>query len=171
MRWASVRLFLLLAVLASAAGCANLPQARRSSAAEASVPGAPETAPPGASTGLPRSAEAPRAGSNPAVVALLGSADQKSVAGRLDEAAAALERALRIDPRDAEIWARLADVRLRQGQYRQAESLGLKAAGLAGPRDRELQARCYRVVAQARRAQGDASGAREAEAQARAAAP
>ena len=160
--------FLLLLALGSATGCANLTGTRQSSAtAESFPPGAPQPAvPPQESPSL--RPELPPRGRNPAVVALLGSADEKAVSGRLDEAAAALERAVRIDPRDAEIWVRLADVRLRQQQYRQAETLALKASGLTEPHERGLRARSFRIVAQARRSLGDFAGAREAEEQAQA---
>jgi hypothetical protein len=166
-----VGFLVLLAALATATGCANLPQSRsRSATVEAPLPGGPEPSVP-VEEPPPARVEAPPPVRNPAVVALLQSAGQKSDDGRLDEAAATLERALRIDPKDAEIWARLADVRLRQGQNRQAEALGLKAAGLAGARRPDLLARCYGIVARARRALGDLGGARAAEEKARAAAP
>lgn len=70
--------------------------------------------------------------SNTAVLALLKNANKQSSSGKLDSAAAALERALRIEPRNAEIWHRLASVRLKQGQYGQAASLAAKSNNLAG---------------------------------------
>jgi cytochrome c-type biogenesis protein CcmH/NrfG len=101
------------------------------------------------------------------VVALRGTAAEKSRAGRPAEAAAALERALRIEPTNPDLWARLAEVRLAQGQPRQAESLALKALGLSAPGDSVFGARCHRLIAKARRAQGDEVGARAAEVRAR----
>ncbi len=154
---------LLLLALGSVTGCANLGGTRQTSAtAESFPPGAPPQ------ESLSSRPEVPPRGRNPAVVALLGNANERAVSGRLDEAAAALERAGRIDPRDAEIWVRLADVRLRQQQYRQAETLALKASGLAEPQERGLRARSFRIVAQARRSLGDFAGAREAEERAQA---
>lgn len=69
---------------------------------------------------------------NTAVLALLDSANQQSRSGKLDGASASLERALRIDPRNADIWYRLASVRLQQGQFGLASSLAAKSISLAG---------------------------------------
>ncbi|MEW6489479.1 MAG: tetratricopeptide repeat protein, partial [Thermodesulfobacteriota bacterium] len=87
--------------------------------------------------------------------------------GRPGPAAAALERALRIEPANPDLWARLAEVRLAQGEPRQAESFALKALGLSAPGEHLFAARCQQLVAKARRAQGDEAGARAAEARAR----
>ena len=81
------------------------------------------------------------------------------------EAGAALERALRVEPRNAGIWHDLAQIRLHQGQYQQAESLAGKSNNLASG-NRTLQSRNWKVIASARKASGNAAGAEEAEAQA-----
>ncbi|MBU0961987.1 MAG: tetratricopeptide repeat protein [Proteobacteria bacterium] len=52
--------------------------------------------------------------------------------GRLDLAAATLERGLRIAPKDAMLWSQLAEVKLQQHQYQQARSLAEKSNSLAG---------------------------------------
>jgi len=69
--------------------------------------------------------------------------------GDLTASAASLERALRIEPNNAGLWSRLAEVRLRQGDTAQAEQLALKANGLAGA-DVALRSRNDQIVAQAR---------------------
>lgn len=97
-----------------------------------------------------------------AVLALRQDAERQSSVGRLDRAAALLERALRIEPRDAELWHRLARIRLQQERLHLAESLALKSNSLAGA-DRALQARNWRLIAHARRAAGDVEGAGHAE--------
>lgn len=102
---------------------------------------------------------------NPAVVALLDNAAQHVGAGELDKAAAALERALRIEPRNAGIWHDLGQIRLHQRDYAQAESLASKSNSLAG-NNNGLRARNWRLIATARRAGGDGGGADAAEAQA-----
>jgi tetratricopeptide (TPR) repeat protein len=56
-----------------------------------------------------------------------------------------LERALRIEPRNAGIWHDLAQIRLHQGQYQQAESLASKSNNLAGS-NRALQARNWKLI-------------------------
>lgn len=102
---------------------------------------------------------------SPAVVALLDNADRQAGSGKLDGAAAALERALRIEPRNAGLWQRLADIRLRQKQPGQAESLALKSNTLAVG-DSATQAGNWRIIAKSRRMRGDADGARLADSRA-----
>lgn len=98
-----------------------------------------------------------------AVVALLDNANQQSKSGRLDAAAAALERALRLEPRNAEVWSRLAEIRLQQGQLDQAASLAAKSNSLAG-NNVSVLTRNWKTIAQARSRKGDLKGAREAQA-------
>lgn len=99
---------------------------------------------------------------NSAVVALLDNADQQSKSGRLDAAAAALERALRLEPRNAEVWSRLAEIRLQQGQLDQAASLAAKSNNLAG-NNVSVLTRNWKTIAQARNRKGDLKGASEAQ--------
>jgi hypothetical protein len=128
------------------------------------APAAPlPAAPPPRPADLPP-AEITREG-NQAVVALLDSADKYVKGGQLDKAGAALERALRIEPRNAGIWHDLAQIRLHQGQYQQAESLASKSNNLASG-NRALQSRNWKLISVARKAGGNAAGAEEAEAQA-----
>ncbi|MEZ5580195.1 MAG: tetratricopeptide repeat protein [Candidatus Competibacteraceae bacterium] len=124
---------------------------------------APAPARPVPPTDLPP-AEITREG-NQAVVALLDSADKYVRSNQLDKAGAALERALRIEPRNAGIWHDLAQIRLHQGQYQQAESLASKSNNLASG-NRALQARNWKLMAVARKASGNTAGAEEAEARA-----
>lgn len=118
-------------------------------------PDVPETSP---------RTEAPQrnTAANGAVVALLDRADAYRRSGDSGNEAAAIERALRIDPRNARLWSRLAVVRLDQDQPRQAEQLALKSNALAAG-DPRLQAQNWRLIATARRALQDNTGAREAE--------
>ncbi len=102
---------------------------------------------------------------NQAVVALLDSAAKYVDAGQLDKAGAALERALRIEPRNAGIWHDLAQIRLHQHNFKQAESLAEKSNRFSG-KDRSLQARNWRLMAHARRAMGNSDSADAAEAKA-----
>jgi len=86
---------------------------------------------------------------SPAARELASSADAAMARGDLTASAASLERALRIEPNNAGLWSRLAEVRLRQGDTAQAEQLALKANGLAGA-DAALRARNDQIVAQTR---------------------
>lgn len=107
---------------------------------------------------LPESATAV----NPAVVALLDSAGKQSRAGEYDSAAATLERALEIEPKNAWLWHRLALIRLDQGAHRQAAGLAARSNSFAVG-DERLQAENWSLIAEARRHLGDTAGAKEAE--------
>jgi predicted negative regulator of RcsB-dependent stress response len=107
----------------------------------------------------PRSGAGPASG-NAAVVAMLDTAQQEQTGGRLDRAAASLERALRIEPRNAVIWHRLARVRLEQGRYDLVPGLAAKSNTLTA--DDSLRAANWRLIGTARTAQGDDAGARAA---------
>ena len=86
------------------------------------------------------------------------SARSDSASGRLTNAAATLERAMRIEPRNPRIWQELARVRLKQGEYAQAESTAARSNSFAGS-DNALRADNWRLIAQAREARGDSQGA------------
>jgi len=68
---------------------------------------------------------------SPTVLALLDRATHQEQAGSPEKAAATLERALRIEPRNARLWHRLAILRFQQGQFTLAESLAAKSSMLA----------------------------------------
>jgi tetratricopeptide (TPR) repeat protein len=73
-----------------------------------------------------------------AVATLLAKADKREEQAQWERAAALLERALRIEPRNARLWHRLAKIRLQQGRYAMAESLAQKSNALAKD-DEELK--------------------------------
>jgi len=99
---------------------------------------------------------------NAAVTSLLSSADNSIKHGDFRSASAAIERALRHDPKNADLWHRLAQVRLRQSEYAQVESLSLKSNALSNG-NKPLMARNWSLISKARRLRGDAVGADEAE--------
>lgn len=96
-----------------------------------------------------------------AIASLMDSARVDTAAGRLANAAATLERALRIEPRNPRLWSELARVRYQQRDYAQAESTALRSESWAG-KDNLLRADNWRLIAAAREARGDADGARHA---------
>jgi predicted Zn-dependent protease len=98
---------------------------------------------------------------NPAVIALLDRAQLDTVAGRSEAAGSSLERGLRIEPRNAWLWHELAQLRLTEGQYAQAISLAKKSTSFAA-QDRRLLAMNWKVIGNARVAQGNSAGAEEA---------
>jgi hypothetical protein len=103
---------------------------------------------------------------HPAVASLVRRAQDQQAEDDLIGAALSLERALRIDPNEAELWTRLATVRLGQRDFQAVEQLAAKSNVLAVAGDNGLRARNWELIAEARRGAGDAAGAREAERQA-----
>jgi len=92
---------------------------------------------------------------NPAVVALLDSAYQQSESGQLDMAASKLERAVRISPRDPQIWHALAKIRFQQNKPALAISLAEKSNLLSNDNKKLqrdnwlLMATCYDLLGRA----------------------
>ena len=104
---------------------------------------------------------APPIRENVAVAGLMQTARADAAAGRFPNAAASLERALRIEPRNPRLWQELARVRLKQGQFAQAESTAARSNSWAG-KDNALRAENWRLIAEAREARGDSAGAQAA---------
>ena len=116
--------------------------------------------------GLPQTPEWPKTAaevSGPAVRGLMEQADVSRAAGRLDEAAANLERAVRIEPRNAFVWARLAEYHLDHGNFEQAEAMAQRSNSLSRGNP-HVQMQNWRVIAAARNGRGDATGGLQAEA-------
>ncbi len=132
------------------AGCASGP-----SPAPAPVESSRPASPPAASQPSARPSE------NVAVAGLMKSARADVSAGRLPNAAASLERALRIEPRNPRLWQELARVRLQQRDFVQAENTAARSNSYAG-NDNTLRVENWRLIAEAREARGDAKGARAA---------
>lgn len=99
---------------------------------------------------------------SPAVLALMRDAQSQSRQGNLDAAVTTIERAVRIQPRNAELWHRLALLRLQQERPRLAEDLAKKSNTLAGA-NYNLRRKNWSLIAVARRRLGDMDGAYEAE--------
>ena len=137
---------LVLFLVALVAGCATPPGP------------APETQPEPAPS--PPAVASPK--ENIAIAGLMDTARADAAAGNLAGAAASLERALRIEPRNPRLWQELARVRLKQGQFAQAESVAARSNSWAAE-DKALRAENWRLIAESRRARGDAEGARAAE--------
>ncbi|MCC5864184.1 MAG: tetratricopeptide repeat protein [Wenzhouxiangella sp.] len=100
---------------------------------------------------------------NPAVDELIRGAEQAESVGDLDRAAVLLERAIRIEPRDPELLQNMAEIRLAQSDWEQAEAQASRSFDV-GPRVGELCQRNWRTIALARERTGrheDAHRARE----------
>jgi Flp pilus assembly protein TadD len=127
----------LAALIAVALGACAAPQ-----------PAPVETAPP-VEQSAPVPPPSPTVKESVAVAGLMDSARTDAAGGRLAEAAATLERALRIEPRNPRLWQELARVRLQQGDFLQAESLAQRSNSWAGS-DSALRAENARIIEQAR---------------------
>jgi len=97
----------------------------------------------------------------PAVASLIDNARLDSQAGRYSNAAASLERALRMEPRNPRLWQELSRVRLSQRDFAQAESCAQRSNSWAGS-DNALRYQNWQLIAQARDARGDSAGAKSA---------
>ena len=91
---------------------------------------------------------------DPATLALLEQSDRAKQAGNYDEAIAYVERALRINGQDVELWLRLAELQLAASHPANAEQLAQRAIAMAGSRT-DWQRRGWLIIADARDAQGD----------------
>lgn len=87
---------------------------------------------------------------NHAAVVLLEEASQQIEGGQLDQAAATLERALRIEPDNAATLHYLGQVHLQQGQYQQAEALAARSNTRAG-NNAELRNRNAQLISAAQK--------------------
>jgi len=164
-----------LLTLIALAGCTSAPSRHQEapvveqSHAGQTPPPAPGAAPPPRAVGRPQvtpppgpppaTRPAPTAG--PAVIALLDQARSQAGKGEGEQAAATLERALRIEPQNAWVWHRLAVLRLEQRHWNQAIDLATKSITLAGG-DPRLLGGNWEVIARARDGKGDHAGATRA---------
>jgi Flp pilus assembly protein TadD len=160
---------LFMMLFACSSGCANLSPAPQGQVAAPSTP-KPSAQKPVAETkrskpskstqATPPATAQPTAGE--AVIALLEQAKAQAGAGEGEQAAATLERAIRIEPRNPWLWHRLAVLRLQQGYWEEAIELAIKSNSLAG-RNPRLQGGNWKVIGMALEGLGDAKGATEAQ--------
>lgn len=102
---------------------------------------------------------------SPAVGSLVLAANENSEGGNLDSAVSSIERAIRIEPRNATLYYKLAVLRLKQSKPRLAEDIARKAALLA-VNDNNLKKHSWLLVANARELQNNTAGANKAKAEA-----
>jgi hypothetical protein len=120
-----------------------------------SVPSSPSSVPPVETPPDARRSETP---SLPPVVVpeapatpvstLLAGVDAAIASGQLEQAAALAERALRISPRDGQLWYRLASIRYQQQRYADAVGFAQRALSFAGS-DRALTQDSNQLLARA----------------------
>jgi len=107
---------------------------------------------------VPMAGEPGAAAMAPAVAELVAKADQASAGGQHDAARANLERALKISPRDAVLWHRLATVSYAQEDWAQAKTLAERSNSLAPPGS-PLGARNWMLIGNAESKLGNQSAA------------
>ena len=156
------------AVLAlSLAGCAvppgtreSYPPRERPATLPTEPPVAPKPSPYGyrEDAGYARSAEEV---SGPAVVKLLHQARGELLAGRAEQAVAALETALEIERRNPFVWQQLAQTHLKRNQLDDAEIVAQRSNSFARSNP-WIEIENWRVIAAARQARGDTAGADQA---------
>jgi tetratricopeptide (TPR) repeat protein len=156
-------LFVALLCLAAAACTSLQPTASRPSPPPVYVPPAssptPTTAapsaqplpPPNVPQSVPPASQSSTAPSRPqsdasgASGALLAQARNERAAGGLAQATASIERALRLDPNNAELWVERGELALQTGNPAQAGTMARKALSLAGTNS-TVSARAQRLL-------------------------
>ncbi len=98
---------------------------------------------------------------SPAVNALVSAANQNSQSGNIEAASIIIERAIRIEPRNATLYYKLAILKLKNSKPRESEDLAKKAALLAA-NDAVIKKHSWLLIAKCREVQGNVEGAREA---------
>ena len=145
----TLQLFVLSWLLLLTVGCASNPTP---------PPVTEASQPPPIERDAPQEAEAPPA-TTAATASLLAAADAALAADDEGTAITYLERAVRIAPRDAQLWTRLGQAHLRDGNLGAATQHARKAIALAGAN--ELLTRdAWLLFADIREAEGFAAEAR-----------
>ncbi|MES1196886.1 MAG: tetratricopeptide repeat protein, partial [Steroidobacter sp.] len=99
---------------------------------------------------------------NAASTALIDQAHAQLASGNFMNAAATIERALRIEPNNPLLWLEYAQVRASEQNYFQAESMARKALLLANG-DPRAQSSAWRMIATSLRAQNKTIEAQQAD--------
>ena len=150
---------------AALAGCALHGKNETPAEAGAAAPTPQPAAPPGQPAAPTREF---RLGA--ASTALVAQAHRQAGAGDYGQAAATLERALRIEPDNPILWTELGRVRLGENNFAQADALGRKSLALATG-DPAAQAAAWRLIADSLRGRNRNPEAADAERHAQALAP
>ncbi len=100
-----------------------------------------------------------------AVKSLLVDARGAASSGNISRAESLLERALRIEPRNAVLWHYMAKMELHQGRYNKAIGMAAKSNSLV-KNDKMLLADNWRIIAHAENWLGNISKSQQAQKQA-----
>lgn len=163
--FASVRVLFVALLCVAGAACSSLqPTASRPGPPPVYVPPSPSPSPapppppssqplppPSARQSVPPASQNSTAPSRPqsdasgASGALLAQARDERAAGSLTQATASIERALRLDPNNAELWVERGELALQTGNTAQAGTMARKALSLAGTNS-TVSARAQRLL-------------------------
>lgn len=130
---------------------ATAPSAPSPSPAPASPPNSQPLPPPNVPQSVPPASRSSTAPSRPqsdasgASGALLAQARDERAAGSLTQATASIERALRLDPNNAELWVERGELALQTGNAAQAGTMARKALSLVGTNS-TVSARAQRLL-------------------------
>lgn len=91
------------------------------------------------------------------VKSLIRKAHKELAKGKMEASVSTLERALRIDSRDPELWHLLAGRRLKQKKTLMAERLAKKSNSLIG-HDNDLKQKNWKIIMLVRKEIGDQKG-------------
>lgn len=91
---------------------------------------------------------------------LMDTALSQREAGNLEGAANSLERAMRIEPRNAKLWSRLANIRFEQNLWQKSIQLANKSNTLTGS-SRGLRRQNWYLIANSYNALGDSESAKK----------
>ena len=108
----------------------------------------------------PVTAEKEMKADNSVIIALISDAETHKSSGNTQNAIAILERGLRIEPSNATLWHKMADVRLQQQQWQQAISLAKKSNALTN--DEKLKSANWGIIAEAYQSLGELEKAKQA---------
>jgi Tfp pilus assembly protein PilF len=113
---------------------------------------------------IPLPKERPRVAAatlSPASKALVGQAQAQRKRGDFPGATVSLERAIRIEPSNGLLWIEMGWLRMDQGNFPQAESMGRKALSMSVADDR-TQSQAWALIAESLKARGRNPQAQEA---------
>ena len=155
MRLAALPIIILTTFLTAASGCTSYPPQLPPVYDRGGADGDPDIPVPPTPEDTARTPV-----TDSATVALLNQSQRAHQSGNGVEAVALVERAIRLSPRQADLWLRLAKLHLQQQDSEAAIQYANKTISLAGQRWDWVQ-QAWLVIADARDAQGDAGAARK----------
>ena len=82
---------------------------------------------------------------------LVKQANIQAARGNYARAAATLERGLRMTPKNSRLWSELANIKLLQKDYQQAQSFAAKSNSLAGP-NKQIRRSNNEIITKAKQA-------------------